>query len=93
MQEEGWQINPTCCTGQVILTVLVGFLLVIKSFKKLSCMLKEKKFVRLFPAGTRLTMIVAINNTLKLTDLIYISDDEKMAVKAKLLVIIAVVFK
>ncbi len=56
-------------------------------------MLKEKKFVRLFPAGTRLTMIVAINNTLKLTDLIYISDDEKMAVKAKLLVIIAVMFK
>ncbi len=38
-------------------------------------------------------MIVAINNTLKLTDLIYISDDEKMAVKAKLLVIIAVMFK
>ncbi len=63
------RINPTYRSGQVILTVLFGFLLRIRSFNELSCMLKENEFARLFPTGTKLPMIDAIRDTLKVTDL------------------------
>jgi len=63
------RINPTYRSGQVILTVLFGFLLRIKSFNELNCMLKENEFARLFPTGTKLPMIDAIRDTLKVTDL------------------------
>ncbi len=63
------RINPTYRSGQGIFTVLLGFLLRIKSFNELNCMLKENEFIRLFPAGTRLPMIDAIRDTLKVTDM------------------------
>jgi len=63
------RIGATYNTGQVIYTVLIGFLLRIRSFNELSCMLKENEFVRLFPSGTKLPMIDAIRATLKVTDL------------------------
>ena len=63
------RIGATYNTGQVIFTVLLGFLLRIRSFNELSCMLKENEFARLFPSGTKLPMIDAIRDTLKVTDL------------------------
>ncbi len=63
------RINPTYCSGHVILTVLFGFLLRIRSFNELNCMLKENEFARLLPTGTKLPMIDAIRDTLKVTDL------------------------
>jgi hypothetical protein len=59
------RVNPTYSTGQVILPVLFGFLLRIKSFNELSLMIKNHEFSRLFPRGTKLPQIDAIRDTLK----------------------------
>ena len=41
------RINPSYKTGQVMLPVLLGFLLRIKSLNELNCMLKENEFKKL----------------------------------------------
>ena len=63
------RVNPTYCTGQVILPVLFGFLLRIKSFNELNFMIKNNEFSKLFPRGTKLPKIDAIRDTLKVLDL------------------------
>ncbi|KLU64482.1 transposase DDE domain protein [Desulfosporosinus acididurans] len=63
------RVNPTYCTGQVILPVLFGFLLRIKSFNELNFMIKNYEFTKLFPRGTKLPQIDAIRDTLKVLDL------------------------
>ena len=45
------RVNPTYSTGKVILPVLFGFLLRIKSFNELSLMFKNHEFSQLFPRG------------------------------------------
>ena len=47
------RINPTYNTAQVITPVLFGFILRIKSFNELGCMLKENEFNKLFTKGLR----------------------------------------
>lgn len=42
------RINPSYKTGQVILPALLGFLLKIKSFNELNCILKENEFKMCF---------------------------------------------
>jgi hypothetical protein len=51
---------------QVILPVLFGFLLRIKSFNELSCMLKENEFKMMFLKGTKMPKIDTIRDTLKI---------------------------
>ena len=61
--------KPTYSTGQVILPVLFGFLLRIKSFNELNFMIKNNEFSKLFPRGTKLPQIDAIRDTLKVMDI------------------------
>ena len=61
--------NPTYSTGQVIMPVLFGFLLRVKSFNELSLMIKNYEFSHLFPRGTKLPKIDAIRDTLKVMDI------------------------
>jgi predicted transposase YbfD/YdcC len=61
--------NPTYSTGKVVMPVLFGFLLRIKSFNELSLMIKNHEFRQLFPRGTKLPQIDAIRDTLKVIDL------------------------
>jgi len=63
------RVNPTYSTGQVIMPVLFGFLLRIKSFNELSLMIKNHEFRQLFPRGTKLPQIDAIRDTLKVIDI------------------------
>ncbi|TGE31248.1 hypothetical protein [Desulfosporosinus sp. Sb-LF] len=63
------RVNPTYSTGQVILPVLFGFLLRVKSFNELSLMIKNHEFSQLFPRGTKLPQIDAIRDTLKVMDI------------------------
>ena len=63
------RVNPTYSTGQVIMPVLFGFLLRIKSFNELNFMIKNHEFSQLFPRGTKLPQIDAIRDTLKVIDL------------------------
>ncbi|MDT3701233.1 MAG: hypothetical protein RO469_17680 [Thermincola sp.] len=61
--------NPTYSTGQVILPVLFGFLLRIKSFNELNLMIKNHEFRQLFPRGTKLSQVDAIRDTLKVMNI------------------------
>ena len=61
--------NPTYSTAQVILPVLLGFLLRIKSFNELNLMIKNNEFSKLVPRGTKLPQIDAIRDTLKVMDI------------------------
>jgi len=63
------RVNPTYSTAQVILPVLLGFLLRIKSFNELNFMIKNNEFHKLVPRGTKLPQIDAIRDTLKVMDI------------------------
>jgi len=63
------RVNPTYSTGQVILPVLFGFLLRIKSFNELNLMIQNHEFSKLFPRGTKLPSVDAIRDTHKVIDL------------------------
>ena len=63
------RVNPTYSTGQVILPVLFGFLLRIKSFNELNLMIKNNEFSKLYPRGTKLPQVDAIRGTLKVIDI------------------------
>ena len=59
------RVNSTYSTGQVILPVLFGFLLSIKSFNELNFMIKNHEFNQLFPRGTKLPQVDTIRDTIK----------------------------
>ena len=63
------RVNPTYSTGQVILPVLFGFLLRIKSFNELNFMIKNNEFSKLFPRGTKLPQVDAIRDTIKVMNI------------------------
>ncbi|OOM72226.1 hypothetical protein [Clostridium sp. BL-8] len=63
------RINPTYDTTKVVTLVLLGFLLRIKSFNELNLMIKNNEFSKLFPRGTRLLLVDAIRDTLKVIDI------------------------
>ena len=63
------RINPTYSTAQVIMPVLFGFLLRIKSFNELIFLIKNHEFSKLVPRGTKLPKVDAIRDTLKVIDL------------------------
>ena len=57
------RVNPTYSTGQVIMPVLFGFLLRIKSFDELNLMIKNNEFNKLFPRGTKFPQVEELSNT------------------------------
>lgn len=63
------RVNPTYSTGQVIMPVLFGFLLRIKSFNELNLMIKNNEFNKLVPRSNKLPQIEAIRDTLKLINI------------------------
>ena len=63
------RVNPTYETSRVILPVLFGFLLRIKSFNELNCMIKENEFKKVFQVKKRQPQIDTIRDTLKVTDI------------------------
>jgi len=63
------RVNPKYKTEQVIMIVLLGFLLRIKSFNELNLMIKENEFRKLFSRETQLPQIDTIRDTLKMIDI------------------------
>src|SRR6202158_2025054 len=63
------RVNTTYSTGQVILPVLFGFLLRVKSFNELNLKIKNHEFSKLVPRGTKLAQVDAIRDTLKIIDM------------------------
>jgi hypothetical protein len=78
------RVNPTYSTGQVILPVLFGFLLRIKSFNELNLMIQNHEFSQLFPRGTKLPQIDAIRDTLKVMDIDGLKQINQQIVKTAL---------
>ncbi len=62
--------NPTYTTKQVVLPVLMGFLLRIRSFNTLNNMIKENEFKNILPKGEKLPLIDSIRDTLKVIEII-----------------------
>jgi len=63
------RIKPTYKTSQIISLVLTRFLLRIKSFNQLNCMIKTREFNNMFPSIVRTPKIDAIRNSLKTVNL------------------------
>ena len=63
------RINRTYKTGQVVMLVLLGFLLRVKSFNELNLMIKNNEFNKLFPREMKTPKVDAIRDTLKVIDL------------------------
>jgi len=63
------RINPTYSTGKVILPVIFGLLLRIKSFNELNLMIKNNEFNKILPTGIKLPQIDTIRDTLKVIDM------------------------
>jgi hypothetical protein len=51
------RVNPSYKTDQIILPLLIGFLLRIKSLNELNYLLKENEFECLLPRGKKLSSI------------------------------------
>ena len=75
------RVNPTYSTGQVILPVLVGFLLRIKSFNELNFIINNHEFSKLVPRGTRLAQVDAIRDTLKVINISGLKQINQLIVK------------
>ncbi len=54
------RINPTYKTHQIILLVLLGFILRIRSFNELNNMIEANEFKNILPKGMKLPKIDAI---------------------------------
>ena len=78
------RVNPTYSTGQVILPVLFGFLLRIKSFNELNFMIRNKEFTKLVSRGTKLPQVDAIRETLKVIDINGLNQINHHIVKSQL---------
>jgi hypothetical protein len=61
--------NLSFGTGQVVLPVLTGFLLRIRSFNELNNMIKENEFNNILPKGIKLPQIDAIRDALKVVNI------------------------
>lgn len=61
--------NPTYKTAHVVLPVLIGFVIRIRSFNTLNNMMRENEFVNLLPRGMKLPKIDAIRDALKVVEI------------------------
>jgi len=78
------RVNPTYDTAKVVTLVLFGFLLRVKSFNELNLMIKNNEFNKLFSRGTRLPLIDAIRDTLKVIDIKGLKEINKSIIKKAL---------
>ena len=67
LQDE--RINPTYKTDKIVLPVLFGFILRIRSFNELNYMIKNNEFKNVLPKGCKLPGIDSIRDTLKVIDI------------------------
>ena len=67
LQDE--RINPTYKTDKIVLPVLFGFILRIRSFNELNYMIKSNEFKNVIPKGCKLPGIDSIRDTLKVIDI------------------------
>lgn len=63
------RINPTYKTDKIVLPVLFGFILRIRSFNELNYMIKNNEFKNVLPKGCKLPGIDSIRDTLKVIDI------------------------
>ncbi len=75
------RINPTYNTFQVVLPVLLGFILRIRSFNELNNMIKDNEFRNVVPNGVKLPKIDSIRDTLKVIDIIGLREVIKFVIK------------
>jgi hypothetical protein len=75
------RVNPSYKTEQIILPLLIGFLLRIRSLNELNYLLKENEFECLFPRGEKLSSIDTIRDTLKVIDLEGLRNINKTIIK------------
>ena len=61
--------NPKYKTSQIVIPLLLGFMLRIKSLNELELMLCENEFRNAFPVGTELPQIDSIRDTAKVIKL------------------------
>ncbi len=66
--------NPTYETHQIILLVLLGFILRIRSFNELNNMISADEFKNILPRGMKLPKIDAIRDALKVVDILKLRD-------------------
>ena len=67
LQDE--RINPTYKTDKIVLPVLFGFILRIRSFNELNYMIKSNEFKNVIPKGCKLPGIDSIRDTLKVIEI------------------------
>ena len=75
------RIHPSYRTGKVILPVLIGFLLKVKSFNELNYLLKENEFGNILSRSEKFSSIDTIRNTLKVIDLCGLRNINKKIIK------------
>lgn len=63
------RINPTYKTGKVVLLVLLGFLLRVKSFNELNLVINNGEFNKLFSKCEKLPKVDTIRDTLKVVNI------------------------
>ena len=66
--------NPTYKTHQVILPVLLGFILRVRSFNELNNMIVAEEFKNILPRGMKLPKIDAIRDALKVVEISKLRD-------------------
>ena len=71
------RVNPKYKTSTVLLTVLLGLMLRVKSFNELNYMIKENEFKNLFQKGTGMTLktLYKINSVEVMTAMIFIASN------------------
>ena len=64
------RVNPTYKTSKVILPLLIGFIVRIKSMNELNCMLKENELKNLLPRGAKAPQVDTMRDVVKVIELI-----------------------
>ena len=75
------RVNPKYKTSTVLLTVLLGLMLRVKSFNELNYMIKENEFKYLFKKRTSIPRIDTIRDTMKVTDVKRLHDELDFIIK------------
>jgi hypothetical protein len=61
--------NPKYRTNQVVLVVLLGFIMRVRSFNELNNMIKDNDFRKVIPRGKQLAKIDVIRDVMKVIDI------------------------
>ena len=75
------RVNPKYKTSTVLLVVLLGLTLRVKSFNELNYMIKENEFKYLFQKGTDIPRIDTIRDTMKVANVKGLHDEIDFIIK------------